>query len=67
MFLGLRMICGVSRERFAAQFGRQMEEVYGAVLERMYKQALLVREEDRIRLTERGLDVSNYVMAEFLF
>ena len=44
-----------------------MEEVYGTVLERMYKQALLVREEDRIRLTERGLDVSNYVMAEFLF
>ena len=57
----------MSRERFAAQFAQQIEEVYGAVLERMYKQALLVREEDRIRLTERGLDVSNYVMAEFLF
>ena len=27
---------------------------------------LLVKEEDRVRLTKRGIDVSNLVMSEFL-
>lgn len=66
MFLGLRMMRGVSRRRFARLYGRRMEEVYGGVLDKLYGQGLLVCEEDRIRLTDRGIDVSNYVMAEFL-
>lgn len=66
MFLGLRLMCGVSRTEFAAQFGWQIEDVYGDVLSRLYRQELLVRASDRIRLTARGIDVSNYVMAEFL-
>lgn len=66
MFLGLRMMCGVSRQEFCRQFGRKMEEVYGDVLEKMCRQGLLVCGEGHIKLTERGIDVSNYVMAEFL-
>lgn len=67
MFLGLRMMCGVSRQRFEELYGQRIEEVYGAVLYRLYRQELLVCEADRIRLTVRGIDVSNYVMAQFLF
>jgi oxygen-independent coproporphyrinogen-3 oxidase len=67
MFLGLRMMCGVSAADFYRKFGKQLEEVYGEVLEKFYAQGLLVREKDRVRLTDRGVDVSNYVMAEFLF
>lgn len=67
MFLGLRMIRGVSCQAFADQFGQRIEDVYGSVLKRMSRQGLLVRRDGRVRLTERGLDVSNYVMAEFLF
>lgn len=66
MFLGLRMMCGVGRQEFAEQFGQEIEEAYGEALRKMYRQELLVREEDRIRLTARGVDVSNYVMAQFL-
>ncbi len=66
MFLGLRMMCGVSRRAFQEQFGRQIEEVYGEVLRKMYRQNLLVCESDHIKLTTLGIDVSNYVMAEFL-
>ena len=67
MFLGLRMMCGVSRQAFRNQFGRQIEEVYGEVLCNMYRQKLLVCESDHIKLTDPGIDVSNRVMAEFLF
>ncbi len=66
MFLGLRMMCGVSRREFQERFGRQIEEVYGGVLCKMYRQELLECVSDHIRLTGLGIDVSNYVMAEFL-
>ncbi len=66
MFLGLRMICGVNREEFLRCFGVSMEEVYGDVLEKFIKEALIEKEQDHYRLTARGLDVSNYVMSEFL-
>ena len=56
-----------SRQRFEELYGQRIEEVYGAVLYRLYRQELLVCEADRIRLTVRGIDVSNYVMAQFLF
>ncbi len=67
MFLGLRLMEGVSRAGFAREFGKGIEEVYGSVLERLFRQSLLEREGDRIRLTGRGIDISNYVMAQFLF
>lgn len=67
MFLGLRMVCGVSAAAFARTFGISVEDVYGDVIGELHRQGLLVREGDRIRLTLRGLDVSNYAMAQFLF
>ena len=67
MFLGLRMMCGVGVQEFADEFGTRIETVYGDIVNKMCEQGLLVQEHGRIRLTERGIDVSNYVMAQFLF
>lgn len=66
MFLGLRLTEGVSRDVFHRTFGLSVEEVYGQVLEKHMRQGLLQMEGDRIFLTGRGLDVSNYVMSDFL-
>lgn len=66
MFLGLRMTDGIRRENFEQIFGLPVEIVYGSVLEQQIAEKLLKKEEGRIFLTERGLDVSNYVMAQFL-
>jgi len=66
MFLGLRLTAGVSRQEFDTQFGVTMEEIYGEVLKKMENLELLKKEGDRVYLTQRGLDVSNYVMSEFL-
>lgn len=67
MFLGLRMIKGVSKQEFLTQFGVSMEAVYDAALRKTEGQGLLKTEGDRVFLTHKGLDVANYVMAEFLF
>lgn len=66
MFLGLRMTEGISTECFRQTFGLTVELVYGPVLEQQIADQLLRKEDGRIFLTERGLDVSNYVMAQFL-
>lgn len=65
MFLGLRMIDGVSKEEFKCRFGTEMEKVYGSVLQKLSSQGLLENGE-RVKLTHRGLDLANYCMAEFL-
>ena len=66
MFLGLRMTEGISTECFRQTFGLTVELVYGPVLEQQIADQLLRKEDGRIFLTESGLDVSNYVMAQFL-
>lgn len=66
MFLGLRKMQGVSRTRFEHCFGNPIEEVYGDALNKLTEEGLLEIEGDHIRLTKRGIDVSNSVFCEFL-
>lgn len=66
MFLGLRMNEGVTRERFLREFGIPIDGIYRDVLERMKEEDLLYVENGQIRLTDRGMDLGNYVMSQFL-
>ena len=59
MFLGLREMRGVA-------VTEEIQEVYGPVLEKLIQEEVLVRADGRVRLTDRGIDVSNMVLAEFL-
>lgn len=67
MFLGLRCMQGVSLEAFAKRFGRSMEDVYGDVIRRYIGLGMLEQKNGRLRLTEKGIDVSNWILADFLF
>lgn len=75
MFLGLRLTEGVSALRFQQLFGQSLQEVYGNVIAQNEKEGLLRRyirsssdvQEEMLALTDFGLDVSNYVMSQFLF
>ena len=67
MFLGLRMMKGISKQRFAKNFGMEIEEIYGKQIEKMKKSELLEEKNDRIYLTEKGIDISNAVFVEFMF
>ena len=67
MFLGLRLMKGVSKKEFTRQFGCSMESVYGEIMEKLQKDGLIQSPEaDRISLTPYGIDISNYVMAQFM-
>lgn len=66
MFLGLRLIKGVEEAVFKETFGKSIDDVYGEVLQKHCKEGLLIRERGRVFLSTRGLDVSNYVMADFI-
>ena len=66
VFLGLRKIRGIQEEKFAEVFGEDIWDCYGKNLERVIKEGLLEREEGVLRLTRKGIDVSNYVFYEIL-
>lgn len=66
MFLGLRMTEGVSKAEFQHCFGEDMDEIYAAPLEKLTKQGLIENEKQQVYLTSKGVDLSNYAMAEFL-
>lgn len=66
MFLGLRMEKGISFQSFAERFGCPFVRIYGTVTERLKAQGLLEETEEGIRLTDYGIDVSNYVFEAYL-
>ena len=66
MFLGLRMTGGVSRERFAQNFGVEIEAVYQEVSQSLQGGAS-GKHAGQIYLTKRGQEAAgNYVLAQFL-
>lgn len=69
VFLGLRKRSGISLEEYRNRFGVDFYEIYQNVLPDLLENGLLADTEnhDRIYLTDRGIDVSNTVMAQFLF
>lgn len=65
MFLGLRMIQGVSTAEFTRRFGKKPGELYpqiGGWLE----DGLMEERGERLRLTRRGLMVANSIFVEFV-
>lgn len=66
MFLGLRLMAGISRQQFEKKFQGTLNSVYGEVLRKLKGEQLIEEVAGYVRLTEHGIDVSNYVLAEFL-
>lgn len=66
MFLGLRQTKGISEHKFLELFQVNVMELYGNTVENAIQMGMLWRKNGRIGLTERGIDVSNIVLAEFL-
>lgn len=65
-YVGLRMTAGVSLSEFERRFGISAKEVYPGLMETFVQEKAARFEGDRFVLTDYGLDVSNYIMAQFL-
>ncbi len=66
IFLGLRMIKGVDKTRFKELFGKTIEELFAKEITYHKKAGTLKENANYIYLTDRGLDVSNMVMSDFI-
>jgi oxygen-independent coproporphyrinogen-3 oxidase len=60
------MNAGITRAEFERSFGVPIEAVYLETIKKLRAQELLVMAEGRIALTDKGMDLANYVMAKFL-
>lgn len=63
---GLRMNRGISKQKFISRFGISIEELYGNELNKFIDLGLISYENGCYKLTERGIDVSNSVLCEFV-
>jgi oxygen-independent coproporphyrinogen-3 oxidase len=66
MFLGLRMADGVSSDDLEREFGVSLWQQYGSTLDNLIDIGLLTSDERGVRLTIRGMLLSNLVFARFL-
>lgn len=66
LFLGLRKKSGVSIKNFEEKFGLPLQEVYGPALHDLEASGLIVMDEDRLRMTKKGLFLGDTVAEKFI-
>ncbi|NLK93968.1 MAG: oxygen-independent coproporphyrinogen III oxidase [Clostridiales bacterium] len=66
MFMGLRMIKGVKETDFMKRFGVSIDSIYKDVINKNIAIGLLERNNGRIYLTKKGIELSNTVMSDMI-
>ena len=66
MFLGLRKTAGICISDFYECFGSELSDIYGDIPAKHVSMGYAVIEGGNLRLTPRGLEISNRVLADYL-
>ena len=68
MFLGLRKRAGISEREFKKRFKVGLKDIYGKVISKYEEMDLLewTDEGKMLRLTDAGIDVSDYIFCDFM-
>ena len=66
MFLGLRLVDGILVQDFWDKFKKSIDDIFPGVVAKLTKEGLMAASNGRIFLTEKGLDLANYCMSEFI-
>lgn len=66
VFMGLRMVEGIQINEFKERFGKDIYKVFGEVIEKNIEKELLISDSGKLYLSPRGIEVSNYVMSDFI-
>lgn len=66
LFTGLRKMQGIELSDFEQRFGNRLEGLYGDVLKKHLTAGLIEEEDSYLRFTEKGIDISNRVLADFI-
>jgi oxygen-independent coproporphyrinogen-3 oxidase len=65
LFLGLRMIAGVSTKEFSCRFDREVTDCYPRIGD-WISGGLMERSGERLRLTRRGLLLANSIFVDLV-
>ncbi|MFP4016101.1 MAG: radical SAM family heme chaperone HemW [Halanaerobiales bacterium] len=66
LFMGLRLLEGISLDDFFTEYGIRVEEYYADEIRKLRSRELIYLGEGRLKLTEKGLLFGNSVFMEFL-
>ena len=66
MFLGLRLLKGVDLNTFEEKYGKRAEKIFKEVIDKNIKIGYLEIDDNKLRLTRKGLFYGNEVFSEFL-
>lgn len=64
--LGIRKINGIDKGQFKMRFNVEIENIYGDIINKHIKNGLIIDNGKAIKLTRKGLDLSNLVEVDFL-
>ncbi|MBF6569666.1 MAG: radical SAM family heme chaperone HemW [Candidatus Binataceae bacterium] len=66
VFLNLRLLDGFALADFSRRFDRGFNEIFGAQAIKLVADGLLINQDGRVRLSDRGLELADSVFAEFV-
>jgi len=66
IFLNLRLREGFALSDFSARVGYDFDRLFGACTAQLFESRLLLRENGRVRLSDRGLELADSIFAEFV-
>jgi oxygen-independent coproporphyrinogen III oxidase len=66
VFLNLRLRAGFELAEFQRRFGESFDARFGTLAARLFEGGLLVRDQGRIYLSSRGLELADSIFAEFV-
>lgn len=66
IFMGMRMDSGISEAEFKKRFNINIYDLYGKKFEKFISGGFIVRENGRYKFTDKGRNVSNSILCEFV-
>ncbi len=66
VFLGLRCTDGISVSEFGNRFKKSITDVFGNSIKKYCDLGFMMKEGDRLRLSDKGFFVSNIILADFV-
>lgn len=66
MFLGLRLMEGIDFEEFYSIFNKKLNNIYGEEIEKLVSKGLLIKRDNKIKLSSKGKLLGNKVFMEFI-
>lgn len=66
MFMGLRKIKGINIKKFYEKFDKDIYMVYGNIIKKYINKGLIIKNQDNLFLSPKGIELSNSVMCDFI-